>query len=427
MINQALDNRFVYVAGERSTSVAYLSSLLSDKANINAQDANGDTALHRAVRISNFKTVTFLVEKYSDLTLQNKNNFTAYDIALKIGDPKIIDVLYIPTKAALATDLDLFFLHSCKIGNISGVIESLAKGADITACNHNGVTALHYAAIYIQPKVVDLLIENKINVNILDKNGTSVLNYALMNNRPQVNYIICKLIKSGINYNIYGDKNDFSILYKLAYRGYYEAIMLMNNITNINELSEDEHSTALHIAAAMNNFNTVCVLLAKGANTGLKNKAKLNPYEVAMQLEYFNISDAINNPQTKFMQATIKGNIKSVRYWIDRFKTADVKYFFSQTPLNLAIQYNQTEIVKILLENKAQPTINEFNEHPLKLSANNHNCNITNMLVTNFITHRYNFIIDQNIYDHIIFECHLTYHEKYLKFLGIINVEVAEF
>lgn len=419
-INQ-YDIQLVYAGGDNNTSVEYLRHLIiTQKANINAQNRENETAIHRAVRISRVNLVKFLFENNPDLSLGDQNGHTAYDIALLKKNKEIIQILRVPTKVVLSTENDLYFLYSCRSRNLTGVKEAVRNGADLSAYNINEVTGLHFAALFGHFRVVDFLIEQKADLNSLDQYKASSLDYALMNDNLNAHYIVNKLIASGAEYNSKGNSSDYSILYKVAFRGYVDTILLMRNITNINEASVEEGDTALHIAAFYGNTNIAVILLAKGSNLALKNREGLTAYDIADNLGYKNITKILSHSVTKLMYYSAFGKMKILEKLLKNIKTPNIEFYYKQTALNLAVQYNREEVVKLLLDSGATSSLNEFGEHPLMLSASNHNCNITDILLTSFLKRGIKFLVEENIYHHVMLECGLTKFEDNFKYVGAL-------
>ena len=52
---------------------------------LNVQDANGDTALFRAIRAEKFDNCNFLIEEGADINIRNNEGKTAYDVAVELG------------------------------------------------------------------------------------------------------------------------------------------------------------------------------------------------------------------------------------------------------------------------------------------------------------------------------------------------------
>ncbi len=52
---------------------------------LDMQDANGDTALFRAIRAEKFDNCNFLIEEGADINIRNNEGKTAYDVAVELG------------------------------------------------------------------------------------------------------------------------------------------------------------------------------------------------------------------------------------------------------------------------------------------------------------------------------------------------------
>jgi ankyrin repeat protein len=92
------------------------------------------------------------------------------------------------------SDIDCGPLYSAAGNDRFEIVQLLLKcGANINAINkENGETALHNAVKQGREKTVKLLVMNGIDVNILDKNGKTALDYAVMSDRSDIIRILSK-------------------------------------------------------------------------------------------------------------------------------------------------------------------------------------------------------------------------------------------
>jgi len=80
-------------------------------------------------------------------------------------------------EAVAATNL----FHAAQLGDLAALQQYLGQGQSVTNRNaDNGQTALHYAAWGGQTNAIDWLIAQKADVNALDNDGKSPLDYAWM-------------------------------------------------------------------------------------------------------------------------------------------------------------------------------------------------------------------------------------------------------
>ena len=92
-------------------------------------------------------------------------------------------------------------LHYAANNGIPLLVKKLLnEGVDIDAQDNNGWTALHFAAQNSHFDVIDLLLENKENPNIADKQGNEPLWTASMNAKGDCRGVL-SLLKSGAKPN----------------------------------------------------------------------------------------------------------------------------------------------------------------------------------------------------------------------------------
>ncbi len=116
--------------------------LISHNADVNIQNNEGKTPLFIAANFSsnddNLKMVKLLVEKGADVNLRTKDNDTALHVAIRNSNYEMTKYL-------------------------------LEKGAEVNPCRSTSGTALHSAAGLARPDLVKLLIEHGANINARDK------------------------------------------------------------------------------------------------------------------------------------------------------------------------------------------------------------------------------------------------------------------
>ena len=144
--------------------------LVSKKANINAQDNKGDTALNKtldtsdegSIDILDFEIANFLIEQGADVNIKNKREYTPL-IYLGMGEGNFNNKSFQEYRIKLAEVL-------------------LEKGADINAQDYEGYTSLIWACAssgsrFAEP-YVKFLVEKGADVNIEDDHGDTALDIA---------------------------------------------------------------------------------------------------------------------------------------------------------------------------------------------------------------------------------------------------------
>jgi ankyrin repeat protein len=121
----------------------------------------GATPLMRAAKNGDAAAMRLLLEHGADPSLRQKSGTTALMLAAGFG--RGLGVF----AGDYATDAQMY----------EAVQVLLARHVDVNAVNENGQTALHFAALSMDP-VVRLLAENGANLFIKDKQGRTALDFA---------------------------------------------------------------------------------------------------------------------------------------------------------------------------------------------------------------------------------------------------------
>ena len=105
--------------------------------------------------------------------------------------------------------------------NINLLKEYLETG-DINVINERGMSLLHYAIVFNNSEVLNLLLDNYINVNIQDKHGETAAHYCVINNRMG---FLKTLIRHNCDLNIKNEDGQ-NALYKACVLGRDQMISL---------------------------------------------------------------------------------------------------------------------------------------------------------------------------------------------------------
>ena len=150
---------------------------------LNIQDNDGRTALHKAAEYNKPEAIRALLKAGADLDIQDNDGRTALHEAALQKNPEPTRAL---VKAGAAFDIQdndgRTALHRAAEFNRSAVIHALAEaGANLNVQDNEGKTALHRAAIFDLPKVIHALAEEGANLNIRDSDDKTALHRALEN------------------------------------------------------------------------------------------------------------------------------------------------------------------------------------------------------------------------------------------------------
>ena len=156
--------------------------LVKQGANINAKIVNNCTALHIAVDKNNLEMVKFLVENSADVEAKNDYEQTALDIAIGYKKTEIVEFL---KNAKLEkgfkeeknmSEQELF--KAIRINDIKTVKELIEGGVNVNARDIDNNPALIKAISCNNLEMIELLVQNKANVEIVDDYGMTLLHIA---------------------------------------------------------------------------------------------------------------------------------------------------------------------------------------------------------------------------------------------------------
>ncbi len=144
-------------------------SLLQKKANVNAPQVDGTTALHWAVRYDDLDTADLLIRSGARVSTANREGVTPLQLAAMNGSASMIDKLLkagAEANAALTPSGDTALMMAARTGTPEAITVLLEAGANVNAKESwGGTTALMWAASEQHTAAVKLLLEHGADVN----------------------------------------------------------------------------------------------------------------------------------------------------------------------------------------------------------------------------------------------------------------------
>ncbi|PYS34932.1 MAG: hypothetical protein DMG14_28250, partial [Acidobacteria bacterium] len=144
-------------------------SLLQQKADVNAGQADGATALHWAVHFDDLEMAELLIRAGANVKAANRFGVTPLSLACINGNAAMIEKLLkagADPKAPLSELGETPVMMAARSGNVEAVKVLLDHGVDINVKEKSkGHTALMWAASEGHPAVVKLLLEHGAEVN----------------------------------------------------------------------------------------------------------------------------------------------------------------------------------------------------------------------------------------------------------------------
>ena len=168
----AADTRVADAAEAREKEA--VRSLISQKADVNAAQPDGTTALHWAVRADDAETVDLLIRAGANVKAANRFGMTPLSLAATNGNGAIVEKILTAGEdpnAVVSVTGDTAFMIAARTGRTDAIASFLKHGADVNKINNDGQTALMWAASARNAAAVKLLVDHKADLNAKTHNA----------------------------------------------------------------------------------------------------------------------------------------------------------------------------------------------------------------------------------------------------------------
>ena len=186
-------------AAEGKNSAA-VRALLQQKANVNAPQADGMTALHWAAYHDDLDIARLLVNARADAKSVNRYGVTPLSLACTNGNTSIVELL-LEAGADPNTNLpggETALMTASRTGRLGPVKALLARGADVNARERKGQTSLMWAAADGHVEVVDALLKAGADFQTPLPSGFTPFFFAVREGRLEV---VFRLLEAGVKVN----------------------------------------------------------------------------------------------------------------------------------------------------------------------------------------------------------------------------------
>jgi len=379
----------------------FLAALLNT-ATVADVDFWGRSILHLASEAGNVRAVNTIVSVGAPVTLQDRQDRTALDIAFARHDSRnhaeVAERLVL-AGATSTNPLNRYFAPAARISNYNvrltdgmaplhyisrmGYMGYLAfvleRGADVNIQNASGSTPLHEAARSGNIQVMEILLNRGANVNTQDALGNSALHIAVP---PEAHFAAMNLLLArGANVNL-RDGHGSSPLHVAVVLNRSNAIVsaLLTAGTDVS-IRDAEGKTALYLAVENERINLVPLLLSHGSDIFAADNHGVTPFKKAL-LQNTSLVFSMINLETvlrrdsggnSMLHITVMGggNTDVMSTILDLSSSAFVnaRNYTGDTALTVAVRMNQAAAGTLLLQRGADIfAVNSYGETPLSLT-----------------------------------------------------------
>uniref|UniRef100_A0A6P7F814 Serine/threonine-protein phosphatase 6 regulatory ankyrin repeat subunit A isoform X2 n=1 Tax=Diabrotica virgifera virgifera TaxID=50390 RepID=A0A6P7F814_DIAVI len=391
-------------AGNQSMCRELLSAQTAEQ--LKAQSANGDTALHLAVRRKDIDMVRILVDYGTSVDIRNGEGQTPLHIAAAEGDEVLVKYFYgVRASASVTDNQDRTPMHLAAENGHANIIELLAdkfkasilertkdgstlmhiaslnghadcammlfkKGVYLHMPNKDGARSIHTAARYGHVGIINTLLQKGEKVDVTTNDNYTALHIAVESCKPLV---VETLLGYGADVHVRGGKLKETALH-IAARvkdGEKCALMLLKSGAGPNIATHDGN-TPVHVAAKYGNLQTLLLLLEDGGDPQFKNKKGETPLHLAAR-----------GCKAEVVQLLIayvkdhKSEEKAAAYINETNENDEsaLHYICTVTKEEVEVPNSDREVAKILLENGADVKLltkqHESAFHYVALAGNN--------------------------------------------------------
>jgi cytohesin len=337
--------------------------LLAKGAEVNAQERDGILPLAGAAYGGSTDIVKLLLEKGANPNGRRDNGWTPLHMAAHKGGKTHLEVIRLllangANVDAVAADGATPFVAAARNGHLEAARLLLEKGANAHLVCQDGLTAALWAAKGFEGgtagPMIDYLVENKLaGLDERTWNGRTILHLAAQHNSATVKYALGK----GLDVNA-RTITGYTPLHFAAARNDGKSLSLLLEAQADVDAATDNGCTPLHVAAsgAELNFTTGTLLLPENAKNprGQLAIAKLLLERGADPNKLARFCWLSNDGWTPLHLAAQIGDTEMIVLLLANKADIEAKsQNLRSTPLHVAAQHGQTAAVKLLLERGA--------------------------------------------------------------------------
>ena len=368
-------NTILHIAVRSKGDTYIIGNILEQKAELNARNRDGDTALHIAARLNLREAGEYILSKGANIFFANSKEESPLFIALT-HPSGVLEWMFTVETIAAHDGLRNTMLHYAALWRMDRHIPFIIqKGVSTEAANATGETPLFWAVKYDGASTVTTLLRQKANLNARDSQGNSVLHAAVRWNAKNA---VNTLINAGMDANVYS-LDMTTPLHEAVRLGITDiAVILVTHGADL-EVRDSGGNTPFMEAVKAGQIETATLLAVYGANTMTRNAAGDTPLHAAILREDtaaikalmgMSVSIHARNTQNRTpFQIALRNSPELIPLLMtrDRINGADD---FGNSPLHIALQEKvPAPTLRVIIDGGTRLNTVDFNGRiPLRLA-----------------------------------------------------------
>ncbi|MFC1523994.1 ankyrin repeat domain-containing protein [Thermodesulfobacteriota bacterium] len=364
---------------------------------INAMDSLGSNALFQAIRADKIVMVSYLLEKGADANIRTDQGLTPLIAASDTGSLRSAELLLDHQADINAFDINgTPLIHATNGGHLDIIHLLLTQGADVSSADGQGRTPLMSAAARGDNNLLQLYLSRGAEIHARTKNGFSALMFAVAGGNQEM---VSLLLVRGADVNVQ-DENGFTPLMVAADKGDKQLVDLLLKYKAQPRMFSRDGSTALTLALKKD-FDEIVeslqIVHVESQHQKLVHDLKGKGYEFTVkgylesirsnELEIVKLYIRAGMPYDvgyAFQVAIETGRLEIVKFLITVARDLNSIGRNGKTPLISAIEQQNLAVVRILLDQGADPNGRQQDDYyatPLMWAARKRSVEIVSLLL----------------------------------------------
>ncbi|XP_015768943.1 PREDICTED: ankyrin-1-like [Acropora digitifera] len=378
--------------------------LLTNKADANIADLQGNTLLHSSTSKGFFSISQLLIDSGCRMNVRNRVGETP--VHSTVRGKNVAYVKRLLSNNADANIQDSYGNTPLHISTREGLCDIsqllVDSGSKINVRNNDGETLLHSSVRGKSVADVKLLLGNIADANIQDNQGNTPLH---ISTREGLCHISQLLVDSGCKINVRNYNRETPLHFTVRGRNVVDVKLLLSNNADAN-IQDNRGSTPLHISTREGLCDISQLLVDSGCKINVRNNDGETPLHSTLRgknVAYVKLllrNNADANIQDDWgstplhistreglcgisqLLSTREGLCDISQLLVDSGSKINVRNNGGETPLNSTVRGKNVGDVKLLLSNNADANIEDYQGNsPLHISTRKALCDISQLLV----------------------------------------------